>query len=219
MPSSREDQITIEKTPKYLVDKRVPERAFKLNPNLKLIVVMRNPVVRAISEYVQSQWRHKKFNHRTNPKQALNDSQRFEQMAYKEMRNHTQTIRSDWAIIRNGIYSTHLKPWLAQFPKEQFLFVNGEELIKSPSSELNRVEKFLGLESVIRQEHFVLDRRKGFACIIKPIDSKQVKCLSDQKGRKHPKIDAKILNDLREFYKPFSKQLFEIIEQEPWWEI
>lgn len=255
MPESQPGQITIEKTPKYLVDKRVPERAYEMNPNLKLIVVMRDPVVRAISEYVQSQWRQKKlFNHhalskRSNSARAdrnlvLTDSQRFEQMAFRmSSKNNNQvvkrqasadtntntttssgdrTIRADWAIIRNGLYATHLRPWLERFPRSQFLFVNGERLISSPSVELNRVERFLGLRSVIRAEHFVRDHRRkqgGFACIIKPIDSKQIKCLSEQKGRPHPEIEKRVLDELRTFYRPHSRQLFELIGEEPWWQV
>lgn len=245
MPESTAEQITIEKTPKYLVDKRVPERAYEMNPDLKLIVVMRNPIVRAISEYVQSQWRQKKlFNNKLLSKRdtrsglrrpAPTDSQRFEQMAFRNTvkrsvhddSNNNQTssrstIRSDWAIIRNGLYATHLRAWLDRFPRSQFLFVNGERLISSPSDELNRVERFLGLRSVIRPEHFVRDQKRkqgGFACIIKPIDSKQVKCLSEQKGRPHPRIEQRVLDELRAFYRPHSKQLFEMIGEDPWWEI
>lgn len=235
MPLSSEEQITIEKTPKYLVDKRVPERAYQMNPNLKLIVVMRDPVVRAVSEYVQSQWRHKKLNiraRRDSQSLQMNDSQRFEQMAFKahiskrhaEISNNTRLVRSDWAIIRNGLYATHLKPWLERFPRDQFLFVNGELLISSPSVELNRVERFLGLRSVIKEEHFVRDpsrKQGGFACIIKPIDSSQVKCLSEQKGRPHPRIEPRVLDELRAFYRPFNKQLFEMIGEtnKPWWNL
>lgn len=240
MPESTPEQITIEKTPKYLVDKRVPERAYEMNPDLKLIVVMRNPIVRAISEYVQSQWRQKRlFNNKLSKRDtrshrsatpAPTDSQRFEQMAFRntvkrsidDSNNQTRSIRSDWAIIRNGLYATHLRAWLDRFPRSQFLFVNGERLISSPSDELNRVERFLGLRSVIRPEHFVRDQKRkqgGFACIIKPIDSKQVKCLSEQKGRPHPRIEQRVLDELRAFYRPHSKQLFEMIGEDPWWEI
>ena len=241
MPYSFENQITIEKTPKYLIDKQVPERVYQMNPNIKLIVVLRNPVTRAISEYVQGQWRKKRFidssnfpNTITNHSKPitstlssssslsgitkLTDSQRFEQMLYdKRYKNHT--IKSNWAVVRNGIYIQHLKQWLKFFPRENFLFINGEKLIQEPSVELNKLQLFLNLKPVIKKEHFVHNKRKGFACILKPLDSKQVRCLSDQKGRKHPIIDNKILADLYKFYKPYNKQLFDFLQQDPWWPI
>jgi hypothetical protein len=234
MPYSLENQITIEKTPKYLIDRQVPERVYKMNPNIKLIVVLRNPVTRAISEYVQGQWRKKRFIDSSNfPNtisnqtkftkspltiKKLTDSQRFEQMLY-DKRFKNRTIKSNWAVVRNGIYIQHLKQWFNYFPRENFLFINGEQLIQEPSVELNKLQSFLNLKPVIKKEHFVHDTKKGFACILKPLDSKQIRCLSDQKGRKHPVVDKKILSDLYKFYRPYNQQLFEFLQQDPWWPV
>jgi hypothetical protein len=49
MPFTTKDQLTIEKSPAYFVSRQVPERVHKLNPHMKLLLVVRNPVVRAIS--------------------------------------------------------------------------------------------------------------------------------------------------------------------------
>jgi hypothetical protein len=225
MPLSSEFQITIEKTPKYLVDKDVPQRVHRLNPNMKLIVVLRNPIVRAISEYVQSQTKKKRFASRSllesDAVRFATDSKRFQSMLYEERVDSNQTlkrtIRSEWPIIRNGLYYQHIKQWLKYFPIEQFVFINGEQLIKEPSAELDKLQEFLNLKKVIRKEHFVNDKRKGFPCIIKPLDSTQIKCLSEEKGRKHPIIDNFILNDLQNFYQPHNTKLFELIQQRPWW--
>lgn len=54
MPLSAANQITIEKTPSYFVTKNVPERIFKLNPQMKILIVLRDPVTRAISDFTQS---------------------------------------------------------------------------------------------------------------------------------------------------------------------
>jgi hypothetical protein len=220
MPVSNQHQITIEKTPKYLIDKQAPERVYQMNPKTKLIVVLRNPVVRAVSEYVQSQWKKKRSVIRPTSDQAQTDSQRFEQMLYeKRLNSSSRTIRANWAIVRNGLYYQHIKNWLEYFPLDQFLFINGEQLIREPSIEIDKLQSFLNLKPAIKREHFVHNRRKGFACIIKPIDSKQVKCLSDQKGRKHPVIDTSILNDLKDFYRPTNQKLFNLINEKPWWPI
>ena len=47
------DQITIEKTPAYFVSPRVPSRVRKMNESVKLLVIVRDPVERAISDYMQ----------------------------------------------------------------------------------------------------------------------------------------------------------------------
>jgi len=58
MPYSNPYQITIEKTPAYLVDSNAPLRVYKFNPKIKLVVIVRDPVVRAVSHYVHAKlWR------------------------------------------------------------------------------------------------------------------------------------------------------------------
>lgn len=216
MPFSTKYQITIEKTPKYLVDKQVPRRVFHMNPKIKLIVVVRNPVERAISEYVQSKENRIKKRHLTARRLAynsLNDSTIVHRMIYDQ----DGQIKLDKPMIKNGLYVEHLKNWLKFFPLDQFLFINGESLVKSPSVEMQRMETFLNLKHVIKREHFVYDHRKGFPCIYKPLESREVKCLNEQKGRKHPVIEKKILDDLQQLYRPYNKEFFETIQQEAWW--
>lgn len=53
MPPTLEGQITIEKTPSYFVMREVPQRVYQMNPAMKLLVVVRDPVTRAISDYTQ----------------------------------------------------------------------------------------------------------------------------------------------------------------------
>lgn len=218
MPFTSENQLTIEKTPKYLVDKRVPRRVFRMNPKMKLIVVLRNPVDRAISEYVQGKENHYKkrrapSNKRRFRNASLNDSVIFEKMIYDKQHR----IRVNKPLIRNGLFIEHLQNWLKFFPIEQFVFINGESLVKTPSVEIEKLEKFLNLKHVIKKGHFVHNQRKGFPCIYKPLDSQKVKCLNEQKGRVHPTIDKRVVDDLHEFYRPYNEELFETIGQTPWW--
>lgn len=49
MPLTTEDQLTIEKSPAYFHSLSAAERIRSLNPAMKIIVVVREPVMRAIS--------------------------------------------------------------------------------------------------------------------------------------------------------------------------
>lgn len=53
MPYSFRGQITIEKSPSYFVTPEVPERVRAMNATIKLMVIVRDPVTRAISDYTQ----------------------------------------------------------------------------------------------------------------------------------------------------------------------
>ncbi|VVC88990.1 unnamed protein product [Leptidea sinapis] len=48
MPATLEGQVTMEKTPSYWVTKTAPKRVHAMNPAVKLIAVVRDPVTRAI---------------------------------------------------------------------------------------------------------------------------------------------------------------------------
>src|SRR6218665_1543010 len=53
MPAANTDRIVIEKTPAYFVTDSVPERIYSMNPHMKIILIVRDPVTRLISDYAQ----------------------------------------------------------------------------------------------------------------------------------------------------------------------
>ncbi|CAD5222601.1 unnamed protein product [Bursaphelenchus xylophilus] len=204
MPFTTSSQTTIEKSPAYFVSKMVPQRVKRLNPNMKLIVVVRNPITRAVSDYTQAVTRRKR-----------SISNAFEEMAKCEEINSTKChhgINSSWGAIRIGVYHKYLQNWLNFFPIQQFMFVDGEKLIKSPANEIRKVEKFLGLTPVVKESDFVIDKVKGFPCVRK-INSSTPHCLGKSKGRVHPTVDPKVVERLQRFYAPENKKFFQMINQ------
>ena len=53
MPLSSNDQIVVEKSPDYFIDKDTPSLIYKMNPNIKLILLIRDPTIRSISQFTQ----------------------------------------------------------------------------------------------------------------------------------------------------------------------
>lgn len=203
MPKSEPGQMTIEKTPSYFITKEVPKRVHKFSRDLKLIVVVRDPVTRAISDYTQIA--SKKLDART-----------FEQMVFLD--NNTRIVDTLWSPVRIGVYAKHLERWLEYFPLEQMHFVSGERLINDPASEMAKVQEFLGLRPYIDQRHFYLKSRKGFPCIIKSNrNGNHPHCLGETKGRIHPKIDPSVIRRLRDFYKPFNIKFYRLVNQDFGW--
>ncbi len=49
MPRTSTEEVLLEKTPSYFITKVAPERIFQMDPQMKLLVVVRDPVTRAIS--------------------------------------------------------------------------------------------------------------------------------------------------------------------------
>ena len=53
MPKALDGQVVMEKTPRYFVTVETPGRVHSMSRDVKLIVVVRDPVTRAISDYTQ----------------------------------------------------------------------------------------------------------------------------------------------------------------------
>nr|XP_033818689.1 heparan sulfate glucosamine 3-O-sulfotransferase 6 [Geotrypetes seraphini] len=203
MPRTLDGQITMEKTPSYFVTKEAPKRIYNMSRDTKLIVVVRNPVTRAISDYTQ-----------TLSKTPTIPT--FQALAFKNISRGL--IDTSWSAIRIGIYAKHLDNWLQYFPLSRFLFVSGERLVSDPAGEMGRVQDFLGLKRVITDKHFYFNETKGFPCLMKPEGSSKPRCLGKSKGRPHPKIEKQVIEHLQEFYRPFNMKFYQMIGKDFGWE-
>ncbi|XP_062295041.1 heparan sulfate glucosamine 3-O-sulfotransferase 6-like [Scomber scombrus] len=203
MPRTLDGQITMEKTPSYFVTKEAPSRVCTMNCQTKLIVVVRDPVTRAVSDYTQTLSK--------NPGLPS-----FQSLALKN--SSTGLIDTTWSAVRIGLYAKHLENWLQHFPLSHFLFVSGERLVSDPAGEMGRVQDFLGLKRVVSDKHFYFNQTKGFPCLKKPEGSSRPRCLGKSKGRPHPQIPSEVLQRLRDFYRPFNQRFYQMSGQDFGWD-
>ncbi|XP_029953335.1 heparan sulfate glucosamine 3-O-sulfotransferase 2-like [Salarias fasciatus] len=203
MPRTLESQITMEKTPSYYVTKETPHRISAMSQDTKLIVVVRDPVTRAISDYTQTL-------------SKTPDLPSFQDLAFRNQ--SLGVVDMSWNAIRIGLYALHLENWLRYFPLAQIHFVSGERLITDPAGELARVQDFLGLKRIVTDKHFYFNRTKGFPCLKKPESSGSPRCLGKSKGRTHVQIDRDAIEQLRDFYRPHNVKFYEMVGHDFKWE-
>uniref|UniRef100_A0A8C6ZT24 Sulfotransferase n=1 Tax=Nothoprocta perdicaria TaxID=30464 RepID=A0A8C6ZT24_NOTPE len=203
MPRTLDSQITVEKTPSYFVTKEAPRRIFNMSRDTKLIVVVRNPVTRAISDYTQ-----------TLSKKP--DIPTFEGLSFRN--RSLGLVDTSWSAIRIGLYALHLQSWLQYFPLSQIHFVSGERLITDPAGEMGKVQDFLGVRRVLTDKHFYFNKTKGFPCLRRAAGGSAPRCLGKSKGRTHVQIDAEVIEQLRDFYRPHNVRFYETVGQDFRWE-
>lgn len=203
MPRSLEHQITMEKTPSYFVTREAPQRIFNMSRDTKLIVVVRNPVTRAISDYTQ-----------TLSKKP--DIPTFEGLSFRN--RSLGLVDTSWSAIRIGLYVMHLQSWLQYFPLSQLHFVSGERLITDPAGEMGKIQDFLGIQRLITARHFYFNKTKGFPCLKRPEGGTPPRCLGKSKGRTHVQIDPEVIEQLQEFYRPYNVKFYEMVGQDFRWE-
>ena len=137
-----------EASPYYVWDPRVARRAFEVNPALKAVMLVRNPVERAFSH-----WQERVHN----GVEPLS----FEQaLAAEEARTEGELERMlddplyyseahDWYTYRSrGLYLPQLQNWTSVFPADQLLVVCSEDLYADVQGTFDRVGAFLGLPAV-----------------------------------------------------------------------
>ncbi|XP_077979523.1 heparan sulfate glucosamine 3-O-sulfotransferase 1-like [Glandiceps talaboti] len=204
-------QIVVEKSPQYLTwphdcSQKVHDY---ISPKTKIIVVLCDPVQRAVSDYASKVLRPKVDPRR---RKHYTFAKTFEKSVIdSEFAGNPINFYNE--NVDTGIYVKHMIRWLEYFPKEQIYLVDGGNLKNDPYKELHNAEKFLGLAEFVTRDHFYFDEVKRFHCMQFPYKH----CVTGIKGGTHPEINEDVLDRLYEFYRPYDKQLSEMFDQKFSW--
>lgn len=185
--------LTFEATPNYLYLPDIPKRLYDYNPNLKLIISLRDPALRALSAW--SMYHH---NFKAGSQTHLNDPRSFSKAVSDELEFIDQENKSYDHIeyIRRGIYHFQIEAYLNYFPSNQILVLENTELINLSDSTSNKIQSFLGL----------------------PIE--QLKSTQKAVSKfNHSNEYTNEIKNLYKFYKPFNKKLFKLLGKEYNWNI
>jgi len=132
-PLKSSPKITGEASPNYLYAKLAAQKLKLDVPEVKLIVLLRNPIDRAYSEYNMHVRQSGKAHFPT-----------FEEA----IANEDYTMEVSRVYLSRGIYTYFIKQWLEYFDRDRFLFVKSEDLFQKPRETLATVYEFLCLDQV-----------------------------------------------------------------------
>ena len=183
--------ITGEDTPFYIWSPLVANRILKILPNVKLIVLFRNPVDRAYSNYhlgVRAGSENLSFE----------DAIQFELKKLDESNNKFEQNVEKYTIPRSyiskGFYSNQLKIWLELFSPEQLIIVSTEDLESNPQETLDKIYDFLK----IPKNHKLIPEK--------------------QKIASYPKMKDETRKFLIDLYKKSNDELFTMIGEKFDWD-
>lgn len=131
-------QLVGEITPAYMYWNEAPRRIWEYNSAMKLIVVLRNPITRAYS-----QWNMQR--HVGMEPLSFRDALEAEPARLRASLPYQNRNQS---YVDRGFYTGQLRRLRLFFPPEQVLVLRYEELRREPNPTLNRVFEFLGVESL-----------------------------------------------------------------------
>jgi len=132
------DQICGEGSTDYIWDKRVPKHVRKIVPDIKVVAMLRHPIVRLVSQYYAYLRKCKKLD---NAPISLD----FDDFVEKSFLDPTQFNASGNHAMEKSKYGQQLLHWFGFIPIEQFHIIISEEFYADMSKHYNDVLKFLKL--------------------------------------------------------------------------
>ena len=132
-----------EVSPSYLSDPKAPDRILEFDRDMRLIVLLRNPVERMWSA----------FHHRRR--------------VDGEARSFSEFVRDDLDALARGKYAEQLSRYHERFLREQLLVVMLEELVRDPDAELVRVQRFLALTEPWEIDRTELARKDNESFVVR----------------------------------------------------
>lgn len=141
-----ENKITGEATPYYLYHPYAAERIANICPDLKLIVLLRNPIDRAYAHFYMEKNRNREplptFEEaiKAEPERLDKEKKKLERDPF-----YNSPAHQNHSYLDRGEYYSQLKKWLNHFLKERFLFLRSEEFFQHTEKVLESVFDFLGL--------------------------------------------------------------------------
>ena len=206
LPEASQDGWVIEKSPDYIIDDYVPFRistsasVLKIKPEtLKFIVVLRDPIDRAMSEYLE--WKVARKG-KLPP---------FHSMVMLK----NGSLNNNQPFIRASNYTRYIKRWFEYFDKNQTCFVDGDRFSKDPYLEAHILEQCLGIKPYFAKNNFIYNSKRGFYCFTS--SQQQLLCMNRSKGRKHPVIPPVVFEKLQKHYFPVYNEIFDLTGRQMQW--
>lgn len=185
--------VSGEASPYYLYNEYVPRRVAELMPDVKLVVMLRDPVRRAYSHYwerVDQGVERLSFEDalRAEAGRIAGERERMNADPLYYSRAH------DWYTYRDrGVYAPQLRRWFNHFPREQFVILASEDFYADPGAVVDVVTTHLGVRTI------------------------SIPTRIRHNYRPAPPIPPDAAAELTEFYRPHNAALYELLGRDFNW--
>ena len=137
-------QLRAEITPYYLFHPAVPQRIYKVNPAMRMIVLLRDPVERALSQY---------FHAKRLGFEDLSIDEAFA-VEPSRLKNSLEVVTEPGGVhfshqkhsyVSRSCYDQQIKRYFDFFSPSQLLILRSEDLFNEPDLAMRKIEGFLNL--------------------------------------------------------------------------
>ncbi|ELT93227.1 hypothetical protein CAPTEDRAFT_113705, partial [Capitella teleta] len=171
------------------------QRIAAISNATKIIVILRNPIKRLLSDYLFM----RRYAFAPN---ALEKTKDFSELVLEV---NSSKVNASWGGVARSLYAKHFGKWLLNFPRKQILLVDGDRFqMENPAEILHGIESFLGIDHYLQKDHFFLNTTKGFYC------SRIRGCLKEGKGHHPIDLTPRLMEILRTFFEPFNQMFYQM---------
>jgi hypothetical protein len=184
-----------EASPYYVFHPHVPKRIYDDNKDMKLILLLRDPISRAYSHYQME--KRKGRETLATFEEAINREVERTQDALKAISQKETDYDFNhhvFTYLSRGCYDEQIDNWLKYFKREQLLVIKSEDFFSNPVESLTKVHQFLGIEEIIPNN--VTAKNQG----------------------KYVPINEETLQRLRNYFKPHNERLSELLGEHFEWQ-
>ena len=184
--------LAFDVTTKYMEEESTANNVYQTKPNMKIIIILRNPVDRAYSQYHLSV-------RQTAERRSFEDVvEENMNRLNKESHEHYE-IKPKFSVkednyLKKGLYALQLRYWLKIFPRENILIVSTEEFESNQQIIYNKIFEFLNISKF------------------------EVKNTKKMEKGNYPPMKSETRNLLLEYFRPHNHELFELINMEFDWD-
>ncbi len=188
----RKDIVYGEASPYYFFHPSVPERIYKDNPDIKLILLLRDPAVRAYSHY-QMEKRKGREKLPSFEEAISKETERMQTGAEALAQGKNHLNHHVYSYVARGCYDEQMKRWLHYFAPHQILLLKSEDFFASPHLILEKIYRFLNVPVIFPNN-----------------------LLAKNQGSYHP-LDSETIERLRDYYQPHNTELSRLVGEEFQW--
>jgi hypothetical protein len=177
--------LAFDVTTRYMEEESVANNVYQTKPNMKIVVILRNPVDRAYSQYHLSI--REKVERRSFEDAIVEEMNRLNKESYERYEIKPKFSVEENNYLKKGLYALQLRHWLKIFPRENILILSTEEFERNQQAIYNIIFEFLNISQ---------------------FEVKNTKKM--QKGN-YVKMNSKSREMLLDFFRPYNEELFQII--------
>ena len=184
--------LAFDVTTTYMEEESTANNVYQIKPNMKIIVILRNPVDRAYSQY------HLNLREKAE-KRSFEDAMEENMNELNKESYERYEIKPKFSVeennyLKKGLYAQQLRHWLNIFPMESMLILSTEEFESNQQVIYNKIFEFLNISQF------------------------EVKNTEKMEKGNYPQMKSETRSLLLDYFRSHNNELFKLINKKFDWE-